>query len=169
MSEAIVANSGLVPYIACANAGIAQLVERNLAKVDVAGSNPVSRSALRGRGWSVIAPNVSVNTLPLVSGPAAPNPTRWRGSYFILRGELSPEEPAFTATYPSGKGEVCKTFMHRFESGRRLQWNRRCRRKSRGPLDQGSRLCVLRALHYSGKHRILSHLREPQRPGWRNW
>ena len=29
------------------NAGIAQLVERNLAKVDVAGSSPVSRSAIR--------------------------------------------------------------------------------------------------------------------------
>ena len=27
-------------------AGVAQLVERNLAKVDVAGSNPVSRSRL---------------------------------------------------------------------------------------------------------------------------
>ena len=65
LSDARLANSGLVPYIAAANAGIAQLVERNLAKVDVAGSNPVSRSALRGRGWSVIAPNVSVNTLPL--------------------------------------------------------------------------------------------------------
>ena len=25
-----------------------------------------------------------------------------------------------TAPYPSGKGEVCKTFMHQFESGRRL-------------------------------------------------
>jgi hypothetical protein len=24
------------------------------------------------------------------------------------------------APYPSGKGEVCKTFMHRFESDRRL-------------------------------------------------
>ena len=24
------------------------------------------------------------------------------------------------APYPRGKGEVCKTFMHRFESGRRL-------------------------------------------------
>ena len=65
LSAARLANSGLVPYIAFANAGIAQLVERNLAKVDVAGSNPVSRSALRGRGWSVIAPSVSVNTLPL--------------------------------------------------------------------------------------------------------
>jgi hypothetical protein len=28
------------------NAGIAQLVERNLAKVDVAGSSPVSRSTV---------------------------------------------------------------------------------------------------------------------------
>ena len=31
-------------YIFTPHAGIAQLVERNLAKVDVAGSNPVSRS-----------------------------------------------------------------------------------------------------------------------------
>ena len=69
------------------NAGIAQLVERNLAKVDVAGSNPVSRSALRGRGWSVIAPDVPVNTLLFKSGHAAPNPTRWRG--FFIRGRRS--------------------------------------------------------------------------------
>ena len=53
------AKKGLFCYICPTNAGIAQLVERNLAKVDVAGSNPVSRSALRGRGHSVIAPNVS--------------------------------------------------------------------------------------------------------------
>ena len=32
-------------YISISFAGIAQLVERNLAKVDVAGSSPVSRSA----------------------------------------------------------------------------------------------------------------------------
>ena len=35
-------------------AGIAQLVERNLAKVEVAGSNPVARSEHAGRsgeGW----------------------------------------------------------------------------------------------------------------------
>ena len=31
-------------YISRSKAGIAQLVERNLAKVDVAGSSPVSRS-----------------------------------------------------------------------------------------------------------------------------
>ena len=33
-----------VMYIRKTEAGIAQLVERNLAKVDVAGSSPVSRS-----------------------------------------------------------------------------------------------------------------------------
>ncbi len=27
---------------------------------------------------------------------------------------------ATVAPYPRGKGEVCKTFMHRFDSGRRL-------------------------------------------------
>ena len=36
----------LIGYIDTGIAGIAQLVERNLAKVDVAGSNPVSRSIL---------------------------------------------------------------------------------------------------------------------------
>ena len=37
-------------YITCSTiAGIAQLVEHNLAKVDVAGSSPVSRSK-QGRG-----------------------------------------------------------------------------------------------------------------------
>ena len=57
-----------VHYISPTNAGIAQLVERNLAKVDVAGSNPVSRSVPGHAGtWghSVIAPNVPINTLPL--------------------------------------------------------------------------------------------------------
>ena len=90
------------------NAGIAQLVERNLAKVDVAGSNPVSRSALRGREHSAIAPDVPVQTLPLLK-VAPPPPIPPGGGVFLYR-----------ATYPSGKGEVCKTFMHRFESGRRL-------------------------------------------------
>ena len=28
---------------------------------------------------------------------------------------------ATVAPYPRGKGEVCKTFMHRFDSGRRLE------------------------------------------------
>jgi hypothetical protein len=62
-------------------AGVAQLVERNLAKVDVAGSSPVSRSV----------------------------PSSFLETGFYL------------APYPSGKGEVCKTFMHQFESDRRLE------------------------------------------------
>ena len=40
----VIAPFVLSEYIFHANAGIAQLVERNLAKVDVAGSSPVSRS-----------------------------------------------------------------------------------------------------------------------------
>ncbi len=37
-------------YITSCNAGLAQLVARNLAKVEVAGSNPVARSTIyRGR------------------------------------------------------------------------------------------------------------------------
>ena len=40
----VLACEGANSYISQPNAGIAQLVERNLAKVDVAGSNPVSRS-----------------------------------------------------------------------------------------------------------------------------
>ena len=59
------------------------MVERNLAKVDVAGSSPVSRSL----------------------------PSQFLGRDFRL------------APYPSGKGEVCKTFMHQFESDRRLDQN----------------------------------------------
>ena len=39
-----------VAYICSTHAGIAQLVERNLAKVEVAGSSPVSRSAPSNRG-----------------------------------------------------------------------------------------------------------------------
>ena len=41
---------GLKAYISKSKAGIAQLVERNLAKVDVAGSSPVSRSCFSGEG-----------------------------------------------------------------------------------------------------------------------
>src|SRR2546430_2165539 len=39
-------------YICCRNAGIAQLVEHNLAKVGVAGSSPVSRSPSQQVGTS---------------------------------------------------------------------------------------------------------------------
>ncbi len=68
------------------------MVERDLAKVEVAGSTPVSRSS-----------GVSLPTFPC-------------------------QQPRFTfhvahrARYPSGKGEVCKTFMRRFDPDPRLQF-----------------------------------------------
>jgi hypothetical protein len=67
------------------------VVERDLAKVDVAGSTPVSRSRFFSsllRQWTFFGRNANV----------------WAG-----------------ARYPSGKGEVCKTFMRRFDSDPRLQ------------------------------------------------
>ena len=39
-----------------ASAGIAQLVERNLAKVEVAGSNPVSRSNIKAQSLGFLKP-----------------------------------------------------------------------------------------------------------------
>jgi hypothetical protein len=57
------------------------VVECDLAKVEVAGSNPVSRS-----------------------------------SFANLLEALTQK-----ARYPSGKGEVCKTFMREFDSHPRLQ------------------------------------------------
>ena len=107
---------GLFSYILPANAGIAQLVERNLAKVDVAGSNPVSRSVpgYRDRGRSVIAPKVPERTLPLyISAPPPPIPPGG-GVLFLMEGgdgvwERSPRWCVGTiglrfslATYPSG-------------------------------------------------------------------
>ena len=68
------------------------MVERDLAKVDVAGSTPVSRSRF-------------LSTIMLSADGLSPAGTlRWG-----------------RARYPSGKGEVCKTFMRRFDSDPRLQ------------------------------------------------
>ena len=78
----------VLSYIDLANAGIAQLVERNLAKVDVAGSNPVSRSALRGRGQSVIAPSVSVKHTSSLKWPRRPQSHQVAG-LFLCRGRCS--------------------------------------------------------------------------------
>ena len=69
------------------------MVERDLAKVDVAGSTPVSRS-------SFLFPNL------VASDGHFPAGTLTYGA---------------GARYPSGKGEVCKTFMRRFDSDPRLQ------------------------------------------------
>src|ERR1700685_3680131 len=75
--------------------GSSSVVERDLAKVDVAGSTPVSRSR-----FSVLT-------------PVAPRRLVFSAWKFWLQW---PE-----ARYPSGKGEVCKTFMRRFDSAPRLQ------------------------------------------------
>ena len=67
------------------------MVERDLAKVEVAGSTPVSRS----------------------SGVRC-QPFQRQQPWFMLHISCR-------ARYPSGKGEVCKTFMRRFDPGPRLQ------------------------------------------------
>ena len=70
------------------------MVERDLAKVDVAGSTPVSRSRFLSLTRRCPADGLfSAGTLTYALG----------------------------ARYPSGKGEVCKTFMRRFDSDPRLQ------------------------------------------------
>ncbi len=50
-------------------AGIAQLVERNLAKVEVAGSNPVSRSKFSPKFWFRLL--FKLGTLGIVKRPPA--------------------------------------------------------------------------------------------------
>ncbi len=72
------------------------MVECDLAKVEVAGSTPVSRSMI----FLAVAPRTGrVYALKASTGGAL----------------------KFRARYPSGKGEVCKTFMRRFDSDPRLQ------------------------------------------------
>jgi hypothetical protein len=80
------------------------VVERDLAKVDVAGSTPVSRSRFfKGRlGWRfLLVPTKRADGL------------RW--TFCAHHAKL-----AFRARYPSGKGEVCKTFTREFDSHPRL-------------------------------------------------
>ena|GEM_PF-6699229 len=67
-------------------AGVAQLVERDLAKVEVTGSNPATRS--------IFLVQSSEHIIDI-----------WRRSQVA-------------------KAEVCKTFIHRFKSDRRLQFFR---------------------------------------------
>ena len=101
-----------VRYISVTLAGIAQLVERNLAKVDVAGSSPVSRSVpnpVEGVGTSVrqLSSTLFVRTSSM-NLPRCHKLPPGNGVFFLAR-------------YPSGKGEVCKTFMRRFDPGPRLK------------------------------------------------
>ncbi len=69
------------------------MVECDLAKVEVAGSTPVSRSMILA-----VAPRT--------------------GEGLCSQGQQVGIQ--FRARYPSGKGEVCKTFMRRFDSDPRL-------------------------------------------------
>ena len=71
------------------------MVECDLAKVEVAGSTPVSRSMILSHG----CPRT--------------------GEGLCSQGQQVGIQ--FRARYPSGKGEVCKTFMRRFDSDPRLQ------------------------------------------------
>ena len=75
--------------------GSNSVVECDLAKVEVAGSNPVSRSRF----------------LCFQLARAPKTHQLGFGTLFARAG----------ARYPSGKGEVCKTFMRRFDSDPRLQ------------------------------------------------
>jgi hypothetical protein len=78
------------------------VVECFLAKEDVAGSTPVSRSR-------TILPAVHSSLMSATN---------------ILMSAAGVRESAgpFEARYPSGKGEVCKTFMRRFDPDPRLQF-----------------------------------------------
>ena len=73
------------------------MVECFLAKEDVAGSTPVSRS----KKHLLLRYTPQVNLCVLQRSP----------SVWAVK----------EARYPSGKGEVCKTFMRRFDPGPRLQ------------------------------------------------
>ena len=83
------------------------MVECFLAKEDVAGSTPVSRS----KTSSFYTYGSQGSTLHRTKTVC---PAHRRACCVGLAG--SPE-----ARYPSGKGEVCKTFMRRFDPDPRLQ------------------------------------------------
>ena len=80
------------------------MVEHRLAKARVAGSSPVSRSNLR-----------SLCSFP---GKAELDSVQCRQA---AHGRFVWSLVGIGARYPSGKGEVCKTFMRRFDPDPRLQ------------------------------------------------
>ena len=105
--------------------GSSSVVEHRLAKARVAGSSPVSRSS------SNDAPACPF-TLPAGSrragialrssnSIAARTPKRDSGSACLGLAEATAVLFHSMARYPSGKGEVCKTSMRRFDPDPRLQ------------------------------------------------
>ncbi len=95
-------------------AGIAQLVERNLAKVDVAGSNPVSRSVPWQRDRERRQSRPSFRYTSSCEVPRRPQSHQAAG-LFLRRLPRRRSQVA--------KAEVCKTSIHRFDSDRRLTKN----------------------------------------------
>jgi hypothetical protein len=83
--------------------GSSSVVECFLAKEDVAGSTPVSRSN-----------NLNPNELRRGSFRTAHTVRCVSAVGSVVVG-------GYGARYPSGKGEVCKTFMRRFDPDPRLQ------------------------------------------------
>ena len=115
------------------------MVECDLAKVEVAGSNPVSRSilALRAllgglvaflslicgepRSREVQAQTVEIKAFKRPLTPVRAFQDLSRPHFGPMDFLLRPSYCKHRARYPSGKGEVCKTFMRRFDSDPRLQ------------------------------------------------
>ncbi len=104
------------------SAGVAQLVEHNLAKVDVAGSSPVSRSknplpvdfVVYGDAPASRSFNKGWGQLQAVSGPVTEREFAKPIVRLVLKIFL------FGGVAKRSKAKVCKTFIHRFESDRRL-------------------------------------------------
>src|SRR6266496_5237713 len=81
-------------------AGIAQLVEHNLAKVGVAGSSPVSRSPSRmvgqsDAGWSSLVARRAHNPEVVGSNPTPATPNVERGT---RNAEQAPQDSLFRVT-----------------------------------------------------------------------
>ena len=96
-----------------AGAEVAQLVECNLAKVEVAGSTPVFRSRVRV--------SVAQETHPRLVEPCG---CRDRGRYGSIR---------FLGDVAEWLGTALQKLQHRFDSGRRLLCGVRLLRFGRSP------------------------------------
>jgi hypothetical protein len=99
------------------------VVEHRLAKARVAGSSPVSRSR-----WLPSEPPVAFQKQDSLKDSSEKSLRRRRHGAGVIGksqmpggGSIQPGGTMFKmARYPSGKGEVCKTFMRRFDSDPRL-------------------------------------------------
>jgi hypothetical protein len=108
-------------------AGVAQLVEHNLAKVDVAGSSPVSRSKSTTVDFLVYWRSASQAKLFFTEPePSGLRPRPKVGINSGLQNKKESNKLVLKSFYLYGgvakrsKAKVCKTFIHRFESDRRL-------------------------------------------------